>query len=146
MRGQLSLDLLFAFVLVTLTMLNLIYLANNEMAHAESFDVMAKVRVFSAEIVDHTAKVYAVGEGYSLKEETPQIKDARFDITFVNKIENKTRENKIIVNVTVNGKSYWIVKNSTVPVANASISVYSGESFWITTVRIGEMLYANITE
>lgn len=139
MRGQVSLDLLFAFVLVTLTVLNLIYLSNSEIAHAESFDVMAKVRVFSAEIVDHTAKVYAVGEGYSLKEETPQIKNASFNITF-NGVENK-----IIVNVTVNGKSYWIVKNSTVPVANASISVYSGESFWIKTVRIGDMLYVNVT-
>ena len=140
MRGQLSLDLLFAFVLVTLTMLNLIYLANNEMAHAESFDVMAKVRVFSAEIVDHTAKVYAVGEGYSLKEEAPQISGGSFGIVF-----NGTT-NKIIVNATVDGKSYWIVKNSTVPITNASIVVDSGESFWITTVRIGEMLYANITK
>lgn len=140
MRGQLSLDLLFAFVLVTLTILNLIYLANNEMAHAESFDVMAKVRVFSAEIVDHTAKVYAVGEGYRLKEEAPQISGATFRISF------NGATNKIIVNVTVDGKSYWIVKNSTVPMTNASIVVNSGESFWITTVRIGEMLYANITE
>lgn len=139
MRGQLSLDLLFAFVLVTLTMLNLIYLANNEMAHAESFDVMAKVRVFSAEIVDHTAKVYAVGEGYSLKEEAPQISGGSFRIVF-----NGTT-NKIIVNATVDGKSYWIVKNSTVPIANASISVTSGGSFWIKTVKIGDMLYANIT-
>ncbi|RLF83412.1 hypothetical protein DRN44_01080 [Thermococci archaeon] len=139
MRGQLSLDLLFAFVLVTLTMLNLIYLANNEMAHAESFDVMAKVRVFSAEIVDHTAKVYAVGEGYSLKEEAPVISGAVFNVTF----DGTT--NKIIVNATVDGKRYWIVKNSTVPIANASISVTSGGSFWIKTVKIGDMLYANIT-
>jgi len=140
MRGQLSLDLLFAFVLVTLTMLNLIYLANNEMAHAESFDVMAKVRVFSAEIVDHTAKVYAVGEGYSLKEEAPVISGAVFNVTF----DGTT--NKIIVNATVDGKNYWIVRNSPVPITNALIVVNSGESFWITTVRIGEMLYANITK
>ena len=140
MRGQISLDLLFAFVLVTLTMLNLIYLSNSEIAHAESFDVMAKVRVFSAEVVDHTAKVYAVGEGYSLKEEPPQIENASFNITF------NGGENKIIVNVTVNGKSYWVVKNSTVPIANASIVINSGESFWIKTVKIGDMLYANITK
>lgn len=139
MRGQLSLDLLFAFVLVTLTILNLIYLANNEIAHAESFDVMAKVRVFSAEIVDHTAKVYAVGEGYKLKEEAPQINEAKFKITF-----NGTA-NKIIVNATIDGRSYWVVKNSTVPIANASIVVNSGETFWIKTVKVGEMLYANIT-
>ena len=140
MRGQLSLDLLFAFVLVTLTMLNLIYLANNEMAHAESFDVMAKVRVFSAEIVDHTAKVYAVGEGYKLKEEAPQISGGNFTIIF-----NGTT-NKIIVNATVDGKNYWIIKNSTVPIANASIGVNSGKIFWIKTVKIGDMLYANITK
>ncbi|USS40989.1 hypothetical protein NF865_01855 [Thermococcus aggregans] len=139
MRGQVSLDFLFAFVLVTLTVLNLIQLSSSEIAHAESFDVMAKVRVFSAEIVDHTAKVYAVGEGYSLKEEAPQIKDAKFTIIF-----NGTN-NKITVNANVSGKNYWIVKNSTVPIANASISVYSGESFWIKTVRIGDMLYVNIT-
>jgi len=139
MRGQLSLDLLFAFVLVTLTVLNLIQLSNSEIAHAESFDVMAKVRVFSAEIVDHAAKIYAVGEGYSLKEEAPQIKDAIFTITF-----NGTT-NKITVNANVSGKSYWIVRNSTVPIANASISVESGGSFWIKTVRIGDMLYVNIT-
>lgn len=139
MRAQISLDLLFAFVLVTLTVLNLIYLSNSEMAHAESFDVMAKVRVFSAEIVDHTAKVYAVGEGYSLKEEPPQIEDAEFKIIF------NGAENKIIVNVTVNGKSYWVVKNSTVPIANASIVVESNDTFWIKTVKVGDMLYANIT-
>lgn len=139
MRAQVSLDLLFAFVLVTLTMLNLIYLSNSEIAHAESFDVMAKVRVFSAEIVDHTAKVYAVGEGYSLKEEPPQIEGAEFNITF------DGAENKIIVNVTVRGKSYWVVKNSTVPIANASIVVESNDTFWIKTVKVGDMLYANIT-
>ncbi|ALV63907.1 hypothetical protein ADU37_CDS22100 [Thermococcus sp. 2319x1] len=139
MRAQLSLDFLFAFVLVTLTMLNLIYLSNSEVAHAESFDVMAKVRVFSAEIVDHTAKVYAVGEGYSLKEEPPQIEGAIFNITF------NGAENKITVNATVNGKSYWVVKNSTVPIANASIVVESNDTFWIKTVKIGGMLYANIT-
>ncbi|EHR79174.1 hypothetical protein OCC_01554 [Thermococcus litoralis DSM 5473] len=139
MRAQISLDLLFAFVLVTLTVLNLIYLSNSEIAHAESFDVMAKVRVFSAEIVDHTAKLYAVGEGYSLKEEPPQIEGAEFNITF------NGAENKIIVNVTVSGKSYWVVKNSTVPIANASIVVESNDTFWIKTVKVGDMLYANIT-
>ena len=139
MRGQVSLDLLFAFVLVTLTVLNLIQLSNSEIAHAESFDVMAKVRVFSAEIADHVAKVYAVGEGYSLKEEAPHIKDATFTIRF-----NGTT-NKITVNASVNGKSYWIVRNSTVPIANASIRVESGGSFWIKTVKIGDVLYVNIT-
>ncbi|ALM76308.1 hypothetical protein [Thermococcus barophilus] len=132
-RGQLSLDLLFAVLLIIVTLTNLTYLATSEISHAESFDTFTKVRLFSSTLVDHSAKVYAIGEGYKVREVAPDLNGGTIRVVF----DGAT--NKIIVNATVNGRSFWIVKNSTVPLSTSSVNLTSGEEFWIT-------VYYNTTE
>ncbi len=132
-RGQLSLDLLFAVLLIIVTLTNITYLATSEISHAESFDTFTKVRLFSSTLVDHSAKVYAIGEGYKVREVAPDLNGGTIRVVF----DGAT--NKIIVNATVNGRSFWIVKNSTVPLSTSSVNLTSSEEFWITA-------YYNTTE
>ncbi|WP_457753918.1 hypothetical protein [Thermococcus sp.] len=132
-RGQLSLDLLFAVLLIIVTLTNITYLATSEISHAERFDTFTKVRLFSSMLVDHSAKVYAIGEGYKVREIVPDLNGGTIRVVF----DGAT--NKIIVNATVNGRSFWIVKNSTVPLSTSSVNLTSSEEFWITA-------YYNTTE
>jgi len=132
-RGQLSLDFLFAVLLIMVTITNIIYLATSEIDHAESFDTFAKVKLFSSMLVDHTAKVYAIGEGYRIREVAPDLNGGTIRVI----LDGAT--NRIIVNATVNGKSFWIVRNSTVPLYTSIVNLNSGEEFWIVA-------YYNSTE
>jgi len=132
-RGQLSLDLLFAVLLIMVTITNVTYLATSEIGHAESFDTFTKVKLFSSTLVDHTAKVYAIGEGYRIREVAPDLNGGTIRVI----LDGAT--NRIIVNATVNGKSFWIVRNSTVPLHTSTVNLNGGEEFWIVA-------YYNSTE
>ncbi len=132
-RAQLSLDVLFAVLLVMVTITNLTYLATSEISHSENFDTFTKLRLFSATLVDHSAKVYAIGEGYKIREVAPDLNGGRIRIMF-----NGTT-NKVIVNATVNGRNFWIIRNSTVPLYTSTLVLNSSEEFWIVA-------YYNATE
>ncbi|MBO8175120.1 MAG: hypothetical protein H0Z18_07675 [Thermococcus sp.] len=132
-KGQLSLDLLFAVLLIMVTITNITYLATSEITHAESFDTFTKVKLLSSTLVDHSAKVYAIGEGYKIREVAPDLNGGTIRIIF----DGTT--NRIIVNATVNGRSFWITKNSTVPLYTSSVDLNSNEEFWIVA-------YYNTTE
>jgi len=132
-KGQLSLDLLFAVLLIIVTITNITYLATSEITHAESFDTFTKVKLFSSTLVDHSAKVYAIGEGYKIREVAPDLNGGTIRIIF----DGTT--NRIIVNATVNDRSFWITKNSTVPLCNSTVNLNSNEEFWIVA-------YYNTTE
>ncbi|NJE08962.1 hypothetical protein E3E31_10595 [Thermococcus sp. M39] len=139
-RGQLSLDLLFAVLLITVTLTNITYLATSEISHAESFDTITKVKLFSSTLVDHTAKVYAIGEGYKIREVAPDLNGGTIRIIF----DGTT--NRIIVNATVNGRSFWITKNSTVPLYDSAVTLNSGEKFWLVAYynETEGMLYVKV--
>ncbi|WP_324735173.1 hypothetical protein VFC49_08430 [Thermococcus sp. SY098] len=81
-KGQLSLDLLFAVLLIIVTLTNLTYMATSEISHAESFDTFTKVRLFSSTLVDHSAKVYAIGEGYKVREVAPDLNGGTIRVVF----------------------------------------------------------------
>lgn len=132
-KGQLSLDLLFAVLLVMIIITNITYLATSEIGHAETFDILTKVKLFSSTLVDHTAKVYAIGEGYKIREVAPDLNGGTIRVVF----DGTT--NRIIVNATVNGKSFWITRNSTVPLYTSTVNLSNNEEFWIVA-------YYNSTE
>lgn len=125
MRGQLSIDLMFAVLMIIVTITNLTYLATTEISHSEELDVLTKVKVFSISLSDHVSKVYATGRGYKIKEIAPNLDGGSIRVIF-----NGT-ENTITVNASVNGKNFWIVRNSTVPLYTSNVTLSSGEEFWL---------------
>ena len=111
-RGQISLDFIFAITLVTLTMINLVYIASSETTYAETFDVATKLKAFSIELRDSVVKVYAVGDGFSVKKELPIDLNLGDKVTVTLVSSNDT----IVVNATISGKKYLVIQNSPVPI------------------------------
>ncbi|AIF68588.1 hypothetical protein PAP_00725 [Palaeococcus pacificus DY20341] len=143
MRGQVSLDILFAILLITLTVVNLTYLATSEVGHAETFDTLASVKTLSITIRDHITKVYAVGEGFKKKEVLPFELDTGDSV----RIQLDGTSNLIIINVTIEGKSYTITQNSTVPLTTSNVTLTSSKrEFWIVANynSTEEMLYVKV--
>jgi hypothetical protein len=125
MRGQLSIDLMFAVLMIIVTITNLTYLATTEISHSEELDVLTNVKIFSISLSDHVSKVYATGRGYKIKEIAPNLDGGSIRVIF-----NGT-ENTITVNASVNGRSFWIVRNSTVPLYTSNVTLSSEEEFWL---------------
>lgn len=140
-RGQLSLDVLFAILLVMLTVTNIVYLSTSEMAHAETLDSVAKVRTFSITVRDHTSKVYAVGEGFRKRVTFPFEIESGDSVTV---IFNSTG-NRIVITASISGEGYSIVQNSTVPIMNSSVTLSTSKrDFWLVANVTGGELYVKI--
>jgi len=104
-RGQISLDFLFAITLITLTMVNVVYIANSERAHSETFDTVTKLKAFSIDIRDTVVKVYSSGDGFSVRKGFP-IELGEGDRVNVSLIT----PNSLIVNASIGQRSYIIVQ------------------------------------
>ena len=118
-RGQISLDFLFAVTLITITMLNLVYIADSERAHSETFDTIAKLKAFSVDIRDSVVKVYAAGDGFTVRKELP-IKLSSGDRVAVSLVT----PNSIVVNASLGGRGYTVVQRSPVPIyRNSSVTL-----------------------
>ncbi|WP_240920769.1 hypothetical protein [Thermococcus sp. CX2] len=116
MRAQISLDFLFAVTLITLTMVNLVYIASSETSYAETFDVITKLKVFSIDVRDSVTKVYAVGDGFSIKKELSMSLDAGDKVTVTLVPSNDT----IMINATIAGRKYLVIQKSPVPIYRES--------------------------
>ncbi|WP_054841100.1 hypothetical protein [Thermococcus peptonophilus] len=67
-RGQLSIDVIFALTLITLTVLSLVSLASHQVESAELMDKTSKLKVFAIDLRDTVVKVYSSGgPGFSVK-------------------------------------------------------------------------------
>ncbi|WP_048150013.1 hypothetical protein [Palaeococcus ferrophilus] len=140
-RGQLSLDILFAMLLVMLTITNIVYLSTSEVAHAETLDSLAKVKTFSITVRDHAAKVYAVGEGFRKKVTLPFTIASGDSVT----VTFNSTGNRIVINASIGGKGYSIVQNSTVPLMDSSVTLDdSKRDFWMVANVTGGELYVKI--
>ena len=140
-KAQISLDLLFAVLLILLTMVNLTYLASSEIAHSQMFGTISEVKTFSISLRDHITKVYAAGEGFKKKEVLPFNLDTGESV----KIRLDNSSNSIIINATIDGKSYTITQRSDVPVKDSSITLTSSKrEFWIVTEISGGVLHVKI--
>ncbi|CAD5243409.1 hypothetical protein [Thermococcus camini] len=111
-KGQISLDFLFAVTLVMITMLNVVYIATSEKGNAETFDVTARLKVFSVDIRDTVAKVYASGNGFSVRKTSPfPLKSGERIV-----VRLKAEDNTITVIGVIGGKRYTVVQKSPVPI------------------------------
>ncbi len=141
-RGQLSLDLLFAVTLIAITMLNVIYTANEQIAYTQTLDTTARLKIFSISLRDSIVKAYAMGNGYSVRKTLPFSLNAGDSMTIV---LNSTA-NILQVNATIDGVSYYIVQNITVPLhVTSNITLTSATTeFWIYANRTGDEVYVTL--
>jgi len=140
-KAQISLDLLFAILLILLTLVNLTYLATSETAHSEMFSTISEVKTFSISLRDHITKVYAVGEGFKKKEVFPFNLESGESI----RIHLNSSSNSIIINATIDGKSYTITQRSDVPLKDSNVTLTNSKrEFWISTEISGGMLYVKV--
>ncbi|AEK73037.1 hypothetical protein GQS_05685 [Thermococcus sp. 4557] len=128
-RGQISLDFLFAVTLVMITMLNVVYIANSERGNAETFDTVSRLKVFSVDVRDTVAKVYASGDGFSVRKTAPFTLKSGEKIV----VRLKADDNTITVIGIIGGKRYTIVQKSPVPIyQDDSIQLSSNRAeIWI---------------
>jgi len=140
MRGQLSLDLLFAVTLVSLTVISMISLADHEVESAKVFDVSAKLKVFTIDLRDTVIKVYAAGDGFAVKKTSPlKLKSGEYIKVILNESSNELE-----VEAKINGKTYVTVQKIPVPiVSNSTVTLIpANEELWIVckyNTTIGEM-------
>lgn len=128
-RGQISLDFLFAITLITITMVNLVYIANSEVAHSETFDAATKLKAFSVDVRDSVVKVYSAGDGFSIRKELPIELNAGEGVTIT--LDSST--NTVIVNATLGGRTYRVNQPSPVPIGrDSSVTLTDTKrDFWI---------------
>lgn len=142
-RGQISIDFLFAVTLVMITMLNVVYIATSEKGSAETLDTAARLKVFAVDIRDTVAKVYATGEGFKVRKESPiPLKGAdSINIT----LSEKT--NTIIVIGNIGGRKYTTVQRSPVPIHQyESILITPDKSeIWIKATENGGEIYVELS-
>ncbi|WP_461867090.1 hypothetical protein [Thermococcus sp.] len=138
-RGQLSLDLLFAVTLIAITMLNIIYTANEQITYTQTLDVTARLKIFSIDLRDSIVKAYSVGDGYSLRKQMPFSLNTGDSII----VTLNSTLNVLQINATVNNIQYYIVQNITVPIYTDSRIILNSTttSFWIDVNRRGDIIY-----
>ncbi len=129
-RGQISLDFLFAVTLIALTMVNLVYIANSERSHAETFDTATKIKIFSVDVRDSLAKVYAVGDGFKVRKNAPF---KLYEGDYIN-ITLSPTGNLINVTAVVSGEIYQVTQKSPIPIwRKSSVKLTpSDPEFYIT--------------
>ena len=133
MRGQISLDLLFAVMLVSLTVIGLVGWGMNQAGETTTMGKAAQLKVLAVDVRDSVAKVYASGPGFTVIKELPfQLKTGEWvNITLY---ENQT----LLVRAELGGKEYRVVERLQVPVGvTSSVLLLPGnETFQITAVRL----------
>ncbi|BAD85855.1 hypothetical protein, conserved [Thermococcus kodakarensis KOD1] len=128
-RGQLSIDVIFAFTLITLTVLSLVSLASRQVESAELTDKTSKLKVFAIDLRDTVTKVYSSGPGFSVKKTVPMNLRAGDKITVV---LNST-SGRLDVSAVIGGEHYRVYQNLPVPlVATTNVTLNStSPDLWV---------------
>ncbi len=71
MRGQITIDFLFAITLVAITTMGLVSFGNHARLQADVIGQQANLRVLAITARDDVAKVYSAGPGFTLVENVP---------------------------------------------------------------------------
>ena len=131
-RGQISIDLLFAVTLVSLTMLSLVSIATQETVASSTLDATAKLKVFSIDLRDTIVKAYSLGTGFSVQKRLPFILGSDDEVRI---ILNSTNGN-LVIYATLDGRSYNTTQRIAVPITrDSSITLYPNDTtFWISIV------------
>jgi len=128
-KGQLTIDFLFAFTLVILTVLNLIYLSGMNYSHSQTLDVSARLSAFATDLQNTVARVYSSGNGYSAIVFAPLNLSGSDRIVVV--LDNVT--NRIVISAVIGGSNYTVIRKSPVPLYVRSEETLNAtkKSLWV---------------
>ncbi len=71
MRGQITLDFLFAITVIMLTVAGLVNFGMNMRLQSETIGTQTNVRILAISVRDDAARVYAAGPGFTMKVQLP---------------------------------------------------------------------------
>ncbi len=71
MRGQISLDAIFAVTLITITIMSLVSLSSHEVNGVKSLGDAARLKVFAISLRDTVVQVYSTNGNFSVRKELP---------------------------------------------------------------------------
>ncbi|WP_297504091.1 hypothetical protein [Thermococcus sp.] len=128
-RAQLSIDLLFAVTLISLTILSLVSMSVHEAQGARTLDTMAKLKVFTIDLRDTVTKVYSTGQGFAVRKDSP-ILLAAGDI--INVTLNASSD-QVEVSALIGGRRYFTAQKLQVPlVSDSNVTLSSSnEIMWV---------------
>lgn len=128
-KAQLSLDLLFAVTLMTLTVVSLISLAAHEVEGTRTLDASTRLKVFAIDLRDTVTKVYSAGDGFAVKKTAPfELKSGEYIRVTLNKSSKELK-----VEALIDGTRYVTVQRIPVPLSsNSTVTLTpSKEELWI---------------
>ena len=129
MRAQLSIDLLLAVALVSITLVGLVNIAQENIAGAKEMDGAAKVKVFAIDLRDTVAKVYAAGDGFAVKKTFPfKLDGGDYVVVYLNSTSKTVQ-----VTARLGGNLYTTLQPLQVPLlADSSVTLTpSDPSLWV---------------
>ena len=133
-RGQLSIDLLFAVTIISITMMGVMSVALNEKVEIQTFGTAAQLRLLSIDISNTMARVYAAGPGMSV------VKTSPFGLKTGDWINiTAYRNGTLVVRALIDGRQYTVVQRLQLsPGAESSVLLAPGnETFTIEAVEVG---------
>ncbi len=128
-RAQLSIDLLFAVTLISLTVLSLVSMSTHEAQGARTLDTVAKLKVFAVDIRDTVVKVYSAGNGFSVRKDSPIVLGPGDVIN----VTLNASSDSVEVSALIGGKRYFTTQKLQVPlVSNSTVKLNSTMgSLWV---------------
>ena len=134
-RGQLSIDLLFAVTIISITMMGVMSVALNEKVETQTFGTATQLRLLSIDVRDTMARVYAAGPGMSVVKDSP-VKLNHGDWINITAYQNGS----LVVRALIDGRQYTVVQRLQVPIGvGSSVLLTPGdETFTIEAVKVGD--------
>lgn len=130
-RGQISMDLLFAVALMSITVLGLIGLSSQQVHGAGVLDATAKLKVYSINLRDTVVKAYSMGGGIAVREDFPFTLSPGDSVNVT--LNASSRE--LVVTAFISGEKYRTVQSLPIPLASDSKVELNSNSptLWIVT-------------
>jgi outer membrane murein-binding lipoprotein Lpp len=134
-RGQISIDLLFAVTIISITMMGVMSVALNEKVETQTFGTSAQLRVLAIDVRDTMARVYAAGPGMSVVKRPP-IALGTGDWINITAYQNGS----LVIRALIGGKQYLVIQKLQVPPGTTSsvLLTPTNETFRIEAVKVGD--------
>ncbi|GAB6136313.1 hypothetical protein [Thermococcus henrietii] len=141
MRGQVSLDLLFAVTIISITMLSVMNVALSEKTETEVIGTSAQLKAFAIDLRGTVARLYAAPGMTVLKTAPLKLRSGDWiNVTLKS-------EGYLIVKAHIDGKDYVVVQKLQVsPGANSSVILTpSSEGFKMESRRLSDGVEVTVT-
>jgi len=133
-RGQLSIDLLFAVTIVSITMMGVMNVALNEKVETQTFGTAAQLRLLSIDVRDTMARLYAAGPGMSIIKRSP-VTLGPGDWINITAYQNGS----LVIRALIGGRQYLVVQKLQITpgVTSSVLLTPTNDTFRIEAVEVG---------